>query len=179
MCDALIFTEQSCRSGHGLERRYAQTIPRERIPQKFEGFAVMAGHGSASSSRTGRITQQEEPARSPVCIDGSYRIRMQRHKPPAFLPSRCTEAVNTLIGFRCNISARSVSEMLESWSEWQDLNLRPPRPERVGPLELTVRVADRRGVGEGRLYLVGSGITIAAPPLRIPNHRGSHGSINA
>jgi hypothetical protein len=23
----------------------------------------------------------------------------------------------------------------ESWSEWQDLNLRPPRPERVSPRE--------------------------------------------
>ena len=30
----------------------------------------------------------------------------------------------------CAIIGTKVREVLDLWSEWQDLNLRPPRPER-------------------------------------------------
>ena len=33
-------------------------------------------------------------------------------------------------GFRSPYQAPRAIDVMESWSEWQDLNLRPPRPER-------------------------------------------------
>jgi hypothetical protein len=36
------------------------------------------------------------------------------------------------LGFRSPYRSPYVPSMLKNWSEWQDLNLRPPRPERGG-----------------------------------------------
>jgi hypothetical protein len=38
-------------------------------------------------------------------------------------------------GFVPHIRPRKPNDLLKIWSEWQDLNLRPPRPERGGPPE--------------------------------------------
>src|SRR6516164_10394079 len=45
------------------------------------------------------------------------------------------------------------------WSEWQDLNLRPPRPERVPPQENST-FSVKYGYVRGRLFTFGCGISV-------------------
>ena len=45
------------------------------------------------------------------------------------------------------------------WSEWQDLNLRPPRPERVPPQENST-FSVKYGYVRGRSFTFGCGISV-------------------
>jgi hypothetical protein len=52
-------------------------------------------------------------------------------------------------GFVPHIRPRSRVMHRESWSEWQDLNLRPPRPERgAQPLLIVLRIRAEANRGE-------------------------------
>jgi hypothetical protein len=51
-------------------------------------------------------------------------------RPELLDRSPSARAKGTPWGFVPHIRPRSNSRCRESWSEWQDLNLRPPRPER-------------------------------------------------
>src|SRR6516162_7561843 len=50
-------------------------------------------------------------------------------------------------------------KLLERWSEWQDLNLRPPRPERVPPQENST-FSVKYGYVRGRLFTFGCGLSV-------------------
>ena len=53
---------------------------------------------------------------------------------------KMTLAPLNMTGYLCRSCATDgirMSEVLDLWSEWQDLNLRPPRPERGEKLATT------------------------------------------
>ena len=55
--------------------------------------------------------------------------------------------------------ANAIQFWAKHWSEWQDLNLRPPRPERVPPQENST-FSVKYGYVRGRSFTFGCGISV-------------------
>src|SRR5258708_2291582 len=76
---------------------------------------------------------------STLLSDAAYRDgRLVRWKnytemPSARLHAQSVPITDPLEPKRLRLDHKDPDFVLESWSEWQDLNLRPPRPERGEP----------------------------------------------
>ena len=81
------------------------------------------------------VRQRSEPRRQ--CVQGNVGEPIGRAnlvaKGPAVANGRAAHARSSFSYAARIVTARPVAEVdycSETWSEWQDLNLRPPRPER-------------------------------------------------
>jgi hypothetical protein len=109
--------------------RTAAAVPEEDAPRASASRPARPGYGMARSCRCCRpprvraVAIFEEWCRRHPEIAMGVRRTCGRAKLRADLAPRW----NGFIPHNC---PRKRSERQESWSEWQDLNLRPPRPER-------------------------------------------------
>jgi len=121
----------------------ASFMPMPGVPKDAAGF------GSLEISRVARtqgpaVRQRSEP-RGSNGVQGNVGEPIGRAnlvaKSPAVANGRAAHARSSFSYAARIVTARPVAQPVaevdycsETWSEWQDLNLRPPRPERCGSL---------------------------------------------
>jgi hypothetical protein len=111
-------------------------LPDSRFERRRRDQNARKLWGPESSARSGSWTRSRQSFASPACA-----------RPPERLTQPATRGSSQVVA---QVAADFANKSAKCWSEWQDLNLRPPRTER-GALPL----ASRRQWGFGTAPSIG------------------------